>query len=67
MEELEPTNISTYWPNNTAFDPKRVLFRRLFFINADRTKYVSLVSTMLTNIYHWESLELSGGALDPKH
>jgi hypothetical protein len=26
--------------NNPAFDPKRVLLRRLFFINEDRTKYV---------------------------
>ena len=42
MEELDPTNISTYWPNNPAFDPKRVLFRRLFFNNKDRTKYVSV-------------------------
>jgi hypothetical protein len=42
-EELEPTpNICTYWPNNPAFDPKRVLFRRLFCINEDRTKYVSV-------------------------
>jgi hypothetical protein len=43
MEEWEPTlNICTYWPNNPAFDPKRVLLRRLFFINEDRTKYVSV-------------------------
>jgi hypothetical protein len=40
MEELEPSNICTYWHNNPAFDPKRVLLRRLFFINEDRTKYV---------------------------
>ena len=41
MEELEPTsNICTYWPNNPAFDPKRVLLRRRFFISEDRTKYV---------------------------
>ena len=43
MEELEPTtNICTYWANNPAFDPKRVLLHRLFFINEDRTKYVSV-------------------------
>ena len=43
MEELEPTrNIRTYLPNNLAFDPKKVLLRRLFFINEDRTKYVSV-------------------------
>jgi len=42
MEELEPTNICTYWPNNPAFYPKWVLLRRLFFINEDRTEYVSV-------------------------
>ena len=42
MEEVGPTNISTYWPNKSAFDPKRVLLRSLFFINEDRTKYVSV-------------------------
>ena len=43
MEELEHTDFCTYWPNNPAFDPKSVLLRRLFFINEDRTKYVSVV------------------------
>ena len=43
MEELELTNFCTYWPNNPAFDRKRVLFSRLFFINEERTKYVSVV------------------------
>ena len=43
MEELEPTpNICTYCPINPAFDPKRVLLRRLFFINEDGTKFVSV-------------------------
>jgi len=42
MEELKPTNICTYWPNNPALDPKTVLLLRLFFINEDRTKYVSV-------------------------
>ena len=42
MEELEPTTFCTYWPKNPAFVPKRVLLRRLFFINEDRTKYVSV-------------------------
>ena len=32
----------TYWPPNPAFDPKRVLLRRMFFINDDRTKYMSV-------------------------
>jgi hypothetical protein len=27
---------------NPAFDPSRVLLRRLFFLNADKTKYVSI-------------------------
>ena len=40
MELPEPTNMCTYWPNNPSFDRKRVLLRRLFFINEDRTKYV---------------------------
>jgi len=42
MEQLEPTNFRTYWPNNPAFDPKRVLLLRLFFINEEWTKYVSV-------------------------
>ena len=42
LELLDPTNICTYWPNNPAFDPKRVVHRRLFFINYDRNKYVSV-------------------------
>ena len=42
MEELEPTTFCTFWPNNPVFDPKRMLLRRLFFINEDRTKYVSV-------------------------
>jgi hypothetical protein len=32
MEQLEPTNISTYCPSNPAFDRKRVLLCRLFFL-----------------------------------
>jgi hypothetical protein len=42
MDELEYTNIGTYWPNNPAFDPKKVLIRRLFFTNQERNKYVSV-------------------------
>ena len=41
MEQLEST-ICTYWPANPAFERKRSLLRRLFFINEDRTKYVSV-------------------------
>ena len=42
MEQLETTNMCTYWPANPAFDPKSLLLRRLFFIIEDRTKYVSV-------------------------
>jgi len=42
MEGLDTTNIYTYWTNNPAFYPNRVLFLRLIFINEDRTKYVSV-------------------------
>ena len=41
-EEQLPSDICTYWPVNPAFDPKRVLLRRMFFINEDKTKYVSV-------------------------
>jgi len=42
MEDLEPTNVCPYCPTNPAFDPKRVLHRRLFFINEYWSKYVSV-------------------------
>ena len=42
LEELEHTNICTYWTNNPAFDPNWLLLRRLFFVVDDRTKYVSV-------------------------
>ena len=35
------SNICTYWAANPAFDPKRILLKRLFFINGDKTKYVT--------------------------
>jgi len=38
----EPSDICTYWPANPAFDPKLVLLRRIFFINEDKTKYMSV-------------------------
>jgi len=44
-EQLLPdvsSDICSYWPAGPAFDPQRVLLRRLFFINSDRTKYVSV-------------------------
>ena len=45
-EELLPSSQSsgfcTYWPTNPAFDPKRILLRRMFFIREDKTKYLSV-------------------------
>ena len=41
-EEQLPSDICTYWPVNPGFDPKRVLLRRMFFINEDKTKFVSV-------------------------
>ena len=35
------SDIITYWAANPAFNPQRVLLRRLFFIDGDKTKYVS--------------------------
>jgi hypothetical protein len=61
LEELEPTNFCTYWPNNPAFYPKRVLLRRLFFINEAGPNTCLLVSVLLATIYHWWNLGLSGG------
>ena len=34
--------VCTYWPANPAFDLKRVLLRRMFFINEDKTKFMSV-------------------------
>jgi len=42
LPTTQPSDICTYWPPNPAFDPKRVLLRRLFFINEDKKNYVSL-------------------------
>jgi len=42
LPTTQPSDICTYWPPNAAFDPKRVLLRRMFFINEDKTKYVSV-------------------------
>jgi len=43
VEQLPTTNdVCTYWPPNPAFDPKWVLLRRMFFINEDKTKYMSV-------------------------
>ena len=36
------SDICTYWATNPAFDPQTVLLRRLFFLSANKTKYVSV-------------------------
>jgi len=36
------SDICTYWVANPAFDPQEVLLRRLFFLNANKTIYVSV-------------------------
>jgi len=35
-------DISTYWAVNPSFDPQKFILRRLFFIDANKTKYVSV-------------------------
>ena len=63
---LEPvldasSDICPYWPASPTFDPQRVLLRRLFFINSDKTKYVS-VSTLHATICRWRNSAAYGGA-----
>jgi hypothetical protein len=41
-EEEEEALSSDIWPANPAFDPNRVLLRRIFFIDGDKTKYESV-------------------------
>jgi len=36
------SDICTYWAANPAFDPQRMLLRRLLFLNTNKTKYVSV-------------------------
>jgi len=36
------SDICTYWAANPAFEPQRVLLRRLYYINKFKTKYVSV-------------------------
>ena len=42
LPSSQPSEICTYWPANPAFDLKRVLLRRMFFINEGKTKYMSV-------------------------
>ena len=66
MQQLDPNNICTYWPANPAFDPKRVLLHRLFFINEDRKNTCLSVSIPLATIHHWWNLGSFGGAICPR-
>jgi len=36
------SDIYTYWVDNPAFNPQRVLLRRLFFLNTNKTEHVSV-------------------------
>jgi len=36
------SDICTYWAANPAFDLQRLLLRRLFFLNTNNTKHVSV-------------------------
>ena len=65
MEELEPTNFCSYWTKNRAFDPKRVLLRRLLSINQDRTKYVSVGFYPARDYLPLVEFGLPEGAVDP--
>jgi len=42
LEEQLPSDICTYRPASPTFDRKWVLLRRMFFINEDMTKYMSV-------------------------
>jgi len=42
LPSTQPSDTCTYWPPNPAFDPKWVLLLRNFFINDDKTMYVSV-------------------------
>jgi len=53
LPTTQPSDICTYWPPKPAFDPKRVLLRRMFIINEDKTKYMSVVSTRHAIINPW--------------
>jgi len=38
----EQSDICTYWSANPAFEPNRVLLRRMFYNNEVKTKYMSI-------------------------
>jgi len=42
MPASSPSEICTFWAANPAFVPKRVLPRRMFFINEYKTNYMSV-------------------------
>ena len=41
-ESSAHNSIHNYWAGNAAFDPQRVLLKRLFFLHANESKYVSV-------------------------
>jgi len=43
LPTTQPTDICTYWHPNPGFDPKRFLLHRMFFINENKTKYVTVI------------------------
>jgi len=40
--DLDPTTVSYTEANSLLFDPKRVLLRRVFFLDPDKTRYISV-------------------------
>jgi len=56
----EPSDICTYWPANPAFDPKRVLPRRIFFIKEDKPNTCLSVSILHAIINPWWISEAFG-------
>jgi len=67
-QQLPPnaySDICTYWTANPAFDSQGVLLRRLFFLNASKTKYVSVGFTPPVTISLWWN-SVSYGAADPR-
>ena len=40
--DLDPTTVSYTEATSLLFDPNRVLLRRVFFLNPDKTRYISV-------------------------
>jgi len=65
-EEQLPSDMCTYWPANPTFDPKRVLLRRMFFINEEK-KSTCLSASILHAIINpwWNSAPFGGEGPSP--